>query len=61
MVVARSSDLAVDLRTIFKDVLAPIQGKGGGMAHFVQGGGPGADIRAALKVAEEKILANLGA
>jgi alanyl-tRNA synthetase len=61
VVVARSSDLSLDLRTIFKDVLAPIQGRGGGTAHFVQGGGPGADVRAALKVAEEKILANLGA
>ncbi|HVE39979.1 MAG TPA: DHHA1 domain-containing protein [Planctomycetota bacterium] len=61
VVVARSADLSIDLRPIFKDVLAPIQGKGGGTAHFVQGGGPGADVRAALKVAEEKILANLGA
>ena len=61
VVISRSADLSIDLRPIFKDVLAPIQGKGGGMAHFVQGGGPGADVRAALKVAEDKILANLGA
>jgi len=61
VVISRSTDLSIDLRTIFKDVLAPIGGKGGGMAHFVQGGGPGADVKAALKVAEEKILANLGA
>lgn len=61
VVVARSSDVAIDLRTIFKDVLGPIQGKGGGPAHFVQGGGPGKDVRAALRVAEEKIRANLGA
>jgi alanyl-tRNA synthetase len=61
VVVSRSADLAIDLRPLFKDILAPIQGKGGGAAHFVQGGGPGADVRAALKVAEEKILANLGA
>lgn len=61
VVVARSQDLALDLRPLFKDVLAPIQGKGGGSAHFVQGGGPGPDVRAALKAAEEKILANLGA
>jgi alanyl-tRNA synthetase len=61
VVVARSADLTLDLRPFFKDVLAPIQGKGGGSAHFVQGGGPGADVRAALKTAEEKILANLGA
>jgi alanyl-tRNA synthetase len=61
VVVARSADLTLDLRPFFKDVLAPIQGKGGGSAHFVQGGGPGSDVRAALKTAEEKILANLGA
>lgn len=61
VVVARSADLSIDLRPLFKDVLAPIQGKGGGSAHFVQGGGPGADVRAALKAAEEKIVANLGA
>jgi alanyl-tRNA synthetase len=61
VVVARSADLTLDLRPFFKDVLAPIQGKGGGSAHFVQGGGPGANVRAALKTAEEKILANLGA
>ena len=61
IVVARSQDVSIDLRPLFKDILAPIQGKGGGSAHFVQGGGPGADLRAALKTAEEKILANLGA
>ncbi len=61
VVLARSADVALDLRPLFKDVLAPIQGKGGGAAHFVQGGGPGKDLAAALKVAEEKIRANLGA
>jgi len=61
VVVARSADLSIDLRPLFKDILAPIQGKGGGSAHFVQGGGPGPDVRGSLKAAEEKILANLGA
>lgn len=61
VVVARSQDLSLDLRPLFKGILAPIQGKGGGSAHFVQGGGPGKDVRAALKAAEETILANLGA
>jgi alanyl-tRNA synthetase len=60
IVIARSADVALDLRPIFKDVLAIIQGKGGGQAHFVQGGGPGKDVRAALKAAEEKIVANIG-
>jgi len=61
VVLARSADLALDLRPLFKDVLAPIQGRGGGPANFVQGGGPGKDVAAALKIAEEKIRANLGA
>jgi alanyl-tRNA synthetase len=61
IVVARSQDLSIDLRPLFRDILAPIQGKGGGSAHFVQGGGPGRELRAALKTAEEKIIANLGA
>jgi alanyl-tRNA synthetase len=60
VVVARSQDVALDLRPIFQEVLAPLGGKGGGTAHFVQGGGPGKDVRAALKVAEERIRANLG-
>jgi alanyl-tRNA synthetase len=61
IVLARSADLAIDLRPILKDALAAVQGKGGGPAHFVQGGGPGKDARAALRIAEERILANLGA
>jgi len=61
IVVARSQDLSIDLRPLFRDILTPIQGKGGGSAHFVQGGGPGRELRAALKTAEEKIIANLGA
>jgi alanyl-tRNA synthetase len=61
VVLARSADLGIDLRPLFKDVLAAVQGKGGGTANFVQGGGPGKDVRAALKVAEDAIRANLGA
>jgi alanyl-tRNA synthetase len=60
LVLARSADLALDLRPILKDALAAVQGKGGGPAHFVQGGGPGKDARAALKAAEERIRAGLG-
>jgi alanyl-tRNA synthetase len=60
LVLARSADLALDLRPIFKEAVARIQGKGGGQAHFVQGGGPGKDLAAALKVAEERIRAALG-
>lgn len=60
VVLARSADVAVDLRPIFKEVLAFIGGKGGGAAHFVQGGGPGKDLASALSAAKERILANLG-
>ena len=61
VVIARSKDVDLDLRPLFKEVLAPIQGRGGGSAEFVQGGGPGKDLQAALKLAEEKVVANLGA
>lgn len=60
LVLARSADLTLDLRPIFKEAVALIQGKGGGSAHFVQGGGPGKDVASALKLAEEKVRANLG-
>ncbi len=61
LVLARSQDVALDLRPLFKEALAMIGGKGGGPANFVQGGGPGRDVRAALRRAEEMVLANLGA
>jgi alanyl-tRNA synthetase len=61
LVIARSQDVALDLRPLFTEALAAIEGKGGGPANFVQGGGPGKDVRSALKRAEEKIVANLGA
>jgi alanyl-tRNA synthetase len=61
VVIARSADVPLDLRPFFKEVLETIQGKGGGPAHFVQGGGPGKDLQGALKVAEGSIRANLGA
>ncbi len=62
LVLSRSQDLGtLDLRPIFKDAIQAIQGKGGGTPHFVQGGGPGKDVRAALKAAEDRIRANLGA
>ena len=59
LVLARSADVDLDLRPIFKEAVALIQGKGGGSAMFVQGGGPGKDVAAALKLAEEKIRAAL--
>ena len=61
LVLARSADVDLDLRPIFKEAVALIQGKGGGSAMFVQGGGPGKDVAGALKLAEEKIRAALGA
>jgi alanyl-tRNA synthetase len=61
LVIARSPDVALDLRPLFKEALAVIEGKGGGPANFVQGGGPGKDVRSAVRRAEEKVVANLGA
>lgn len=61
LVIARSPDVALDLRPLFKEALAAIGGKGGGSASFVQGGGAGKDIRAAIGKAGEKVVANLGA
>lgn len=60
LVLARSADLGVDLRPIFKEAIGLLHGKGGGPAHLVQGGGPGKELRAALALAEERIRANLG-
>jgi alanyl-tRNA synthetase len=59
LVLARSTDVELDLRPIFQEAIALIQGKGGGSPQFVQGGGPGKDVAAALKLAEEKIRAAL--
>ena len=60
LILARSADVTLDLRPIFKDAVALMQGKGGGPPHFVQGGGPGKDVAAALKLAEERVRAALG-
>ncbi len=60
IVIARSADVTIDLRFALREALAEVGGKGGGPPHFVQGGGPGGDLRAALKRAEEKVLADLG-
>ncbi|HEX7901788.1 MAG TPA: alanine--tRNA ligase-related protein [Planctomycetota bacterium] len=59
LVLARSADVDLDLRPVFKEAVALIQGKGGGSAMFVQGGGPGKDVAAALKLAEGLIRAAL--
>jgi hypothetical protein len=61
VVLARSPDVDLDLRPIGKDVFAVLSGRGGGLPHFVQGGGPGKDVRAAMKVAEDRIAADLSA
>jgi alanyl-tRNA synthetase len=59
LLVARSQDLDIDVRPIGRDALAVIAGRGGGPAHMVQGGGPGPDVRAAMKMAEERLRAEL--
>ncbi len=60
LVLARSADVELDLRPILKEALALISGKGGGPPHFVQGGGSGKDVQAALRVAEERVTSSLG-
>ncbi|MBI2930429.1 MAG: alanyl-tRNA editing protein [Planctomycetes bacterium] len=60
VVLARSKDVEVDLRPIAKEVFAVVEGRGGGQPHFVQGGGPGRNVREALRLAEERIAAHLG-
>jgi alanyl-tRNA synthetase len=52
LVLARSADVALDLRPLFKAAVELMRGKGGGPPHFVQGGGPGPDAKAALAKAE---------
>jgi alanyl-tRNA synthetase len=59
LVLARSADLSLDLRPIFKEAIEAVQGKGGGPPHFVQGGGPGADAKSALQKAETLLKAAL--
>jgi alanyl-tRNA synthetase len=55
LVLARSADVAVDLRPAGKEALAAIRGKGGGPANFVQGGGEGPDLKGAVEQAEARI------
>lgn len=60
LVFARGAKAEVDLRPLFQEAVALLQGKGGGSPKFVQGGGPGKDVEAALRLAEGKVRAALG-
>ena len=59
IVLARSKELPLDLRPIGQQALAKIGGKGGGPPHFVQGGGPGADLQGAIDLAEAAVATAL--
>ena len=56
LLLARSPDLALDLRPVLRAALEPIEGKGGGRPELVQGGGPRTDrIEDALRRAREAL------
>jgi len=59
MVLARSEDVSIDLRPILKESLSVIEGRGGGVPAFCQGGGPGEDLTLAIEKAEASIVASL--
>lgn len=60
LVMARSPDVALDLRPLFREILSLFGGKGGGSPSFVQGGGLAGEVREALRLAREKVTAALG-
>jgi alanyl-tRNA synthetase len=55
LVLARSKDVAIDLKPVAAEALAHLQGKGGGPPHFQQGGGPGKDVAGAVRLALAKL------
>ncbi len=55
IVLARSADVKADLKPLGPEVFGAIEGKGGGSPHFLQGGGKGREVAAALKLAATKL------
>src|SRR5262245_23686275 len=55
LVLARSRDVAVDLKPVAAEALKAIEGRGGGSPHFQQGGGPGRDVAGAVRIALAKL------
>jgi alanyl-tRNA synthetase len=55
LVLARSKDVAIDLKPIAAEAFQMIQGKGGGSPQFQQGGGAGRDVAAAVRHALSKL------
>ena len=54
---ARSADVALDLRPLGTEAFRHVEGRGGGSASFQQGGGKGRDLTGALN----RVLVALGA
>lgn len=55
LVLASHRDLGLDLRPVLREALTVLGGKGGGAPHFVQGGGEGGDVAAALDRASMEV------
>ena len=56
LVLARSTDVDLDLKPIAAEAFARIQGRGGGSPGFQQGGGSGKEVGEAVEIARRRIL-----